>query len=177
MASPSLSHSHAHAHSRHQQREASPRRSTHQSQSHSHHHGHAPAPPNNDQSQFFDRVKRVLDSRETYNEFLKLVNLFTQDIIDTSRLVKESRSFLGEGELMRQWREILGWDEKRERESWLREAQEVELTAWARSPAGAGIAGVLVERPGRRDLSVRYGSYRKLSAHVGICKFFFAVRD
>ncbi|KZP17508.1 hypothetical protein FIBSPDRAFT_911970 [Athelia psychrophila] len=156
--SPSLAHSHA----RHHQREASPpHRSTH------HHHRHQPpppAPPTNDQSQFFDRVKRVLDSRETYNEFLKLVNLFTQDIIDTSRLVKESRTFLGEGELMRQWREILGWDEKRERESWLREAQEVELSAWARGP-GSGVAGVVLERPGRKDLSVRYGSYRKLSSN------------
>jgi len=47
-------------------------------------------------SSSFDRVRRVLDSRETYNEFLKLVNLFTQDIIDTARLVKDSRHFIGE---------------------------------------------------------------------------------
>jgi paired amphipathic helix protein Sin3a len=93
------------------------------------------------------------------------VNLFTQDIIDTARLVKDSRSFIGDGELMRQWREILGWDERRERESWLREAQELELTAWARGP-GSAVAGVVLERPGRKDLSIRYGSYRKLSPFV-----------
>ena len=44
-----------------------------------------------DDAQFFDRVKRALDNRETYNEFLKLVNLFTQDIIDTARLVREAK--------------------------------------------------------------------------------------
>jgi paired amphipathic helix protein Sin3a len=66
---------------------------------------------------------------------------------------------------MRQWREILGWDERRERESWLRESQEAELTSWARGP-GSAVAGVVLERPGRRDLSVRYGSYRKLSSSV-----------
>ena len=123
--------------------------------------------PVNDQSQFFDRVKRVLDSRETYNEFLKLVNLFTQDIIDTARLVKDSRTFLGDTELMRQWREILGWDERRERESWLRESQEHELTAWARGP-GSAVAGVVLDRPGRKDLNVRYGSYRKLSSSASL---------
>lgn len=121
--------------------------------------------PTNDQSQFFDRIKRALDSRETYNEFLKLVNLFTQDIIDTARLVKDSRPFLGDSELMRQWREILGWDEKRERENWLRESQEAELTAWARGP-GSAVAGVVLDRPGRKDLNVRYGSYRKLPTSV-----------
>jgi paired amphipathic helix protein Sin3a len=66
---------------------------------------------------------------------------------------------------MRQWREILGWDDSRERESWLRESQEMELTAWARGP-GSVVAGVVLERPGRKDLSVRYGSYRKLSSSV-----------
>lgn len=93
------------------------------------------------------------------------MNLFTQDIIDTARLVKESRTFIGEGDLMRQWREILGWDDRRERESWLRESQEGELTAWAKGP-GSTVAGVVLERPGRKDLSVRYGSYRKLPATV-----------
>ncbi|KAE9392487.1 hypothetical protein BT96DRAFT_944593 [Gymnopus androsaceus JB14] len=94
-----------------------------------------------DPSHFFDRVKRALDSRETYNEFLKVVNLFTQGYIDTARLVKESRNFLvGDGELMRGWKEILGWDGRRE---------EVE---------GLGQQTV--------DLSARYGSYRKLPESV-----------
>jgi len=70
---------------------------------------------------------------------------------------------------MRQWREILGWDDRRERESWLRESQESELGAWARGVCGGVVAGVVLERPGRKDLSVRYGSYRKLPV---FCEFF-----
>lgn len=130
---------------------------------------HAPpaALPSDDQAHFFDRVKHTLENRETYNEFLKVVNLFTQDIIDTAFLVKQSRSFLGDGELMRQWREILGWDDRRERESRLREAQEAELSSWARG-LGSAVAGVVLERPGRKDLSVRYGSYRKLPPSVSL---------
>jgi paired amphipathic helix protein Sin3a len=50
-----------------------------------------------DEMHFFERVKRALDNRETYNEFLKVVNLFTQDYI--------------------------GWDELKEREYLMAEFQ------------------------------------------------------
>lgn len=110
------------------------------------------APPPQDENQFFDRVKRALDNRETYNEFLKLVNLFTQDIIDTARLVRESRKFLGEGELLTQFKEILGFDERRERFAGTEDV-------WTR-PMG------VLDRPNREKLYERYGSYRKLPANV-----------
>ena len=77
---------------------------------------------------------------------------------------------------MRQWRDILGWDDRRERESWLREVQEGELGVWAKGGGVGGVvAGVVLERPGRKDLSVRYGSYRKLPASVSfyLCVFGF----
>ncbi|EPQ53755.1 hypothetical protein GLOTRDRAFT_139874 [Gloeophyllum trabeum ATCC 11539] len=115
-------------------------------------------PPNvvlsqQDESNFFDRVKRMLDSRETFNEFLKIVNLFTQDIIDRSRLIKESRTYLGSGELMAQFMEILGWDERKEAE---RISAEQLEQAWVnRSPR-------VLDVPRRVDLSARYGSYRRL---------------
>ncbi|KAI0371352.1 hypothetical protein BV20DRAFT_965547 [Pilatotrama ljubarskyi] len=104
-----------------------------------------------DDRHFFERVKRALDNRETYNEFLKLVNLFTQDIINSTRLVREARSFLGEGELMAQFKAILGWDDRKE---WIAAEEE----AWTR-PMGA------LDRPSREQLHTRYGSYRKLPAH------------
>ncbi|KAI0938381.1 hypothetical protein AcW1_010256 [Taiwanofungus camphoratus] len=142
---------------------SSPRR-THISQSHTHHHPPPPSLPPPipvsavpppplplspaDETQFFDRVKRALDNRDTYNEFLKLVNLFTQDIIDTSRLVRESRSFLGEGELMAQFKDILGWDERKEG---FASVEDV----WTRPMAA-------LDRPSRNQLNIRYGSYRKL---------------
>ncbi|KAH7918661.1 hypothetical protein BV22DRAFT_1076029 [Leucogyrophana mollusca] len=115
-----------------------------------------PHPALSDDTHFFDRVKRALNNRDTFNEFLKLINLFTQEFIDTARLVRESRNFLGDGELMRQFREILGWDEKRERERWALEEQQ----AWSR-PAGAGAAPL---RPGRMHSRLQEGSYRKMPA-------------
>lgn len=127
-----------------------------------HHHlpTQVPRPPIvNDETHFFDRVKRVLDNRDLYNEFLKLVNLFAQDYIDTARLVKESRNFLGNTELYKQFRDILGWDDKKEREHLL--AEQHTQSSWTK-PAVAG----LPERPGRIDFSEKYGSYRKVSARV-----------
>ena len=116
-------------------------------------------PPPQDDNQFFDRVKRALESRDTYNEFLKLVNLFTQDIIDTARLVKDSRKFLGDTELLAQFKEILGFDERRERFAGTEDV-------WTR-PMG------VLDRPNRDRLHERYGSYRKLPANVsrlvGMC--------
>lgn len=123
---------------------------------------HSSASSADDDAHFFDRVKRSLDNRDTYNEFLKLVNLFTQDYIDTSKLVKEARNYLGDGELMRQFRNILGWDEKKQLESWSVERQT--QYEWTRPLVVAG--GVGLDRPTRADLNVKYGSYRKLPASV-----------
>ena len=108
--------------------------------------------------QFFPRVKAALDSRETYHEFLKLVNLFAQDFIDRARLVRECRSFLGEGELMAQFKEILGWDEAMERSSLAKEREE------RYQPPGRPLT--ILDRPSREELNIRYGSYRRLPADV-----------
>ncbi|KAG1734271.1 uncharacterized protein EDB91DRAFT_1084170 [Suillus paluster] len=82
-----------------------------------------------DDIHIFDRVKRALGNRDTYNEFLKVVNLFTQELIDTARVVRSARNFLGDAEWMRQFREILGWDNRRERERWvLNESQQQQQT-------------------------------------------------
>ncbi|KAF5380698.1 hypothetical protein D9757_007032 [Collybiopsis confluens] len=112
-----------------------------------------------DPSLFFDRVKRALDSRETYNEFLKVVNLFTQGYIDIARLVKESRNFLvGDGDLMKAWKEILGWDSRKE--------EETDLTGntdrWIRPTVVDGVIERPLPIPGKVDLSARFGSYRRL---------------
>ncbi|KAH9179056.1 hypothetical protein EDB89DRAFT_2217542 [Lactarius sanguifluus] len=111
---------------------------------------------NLDETQFFPRVKAALDSRETYHEFLKLVNLFTQDFIDRARLIRESRSFLGEGDLMVQLKEILGWDEAIERSALAKEREEMY------PPPGRPLS--ILDRPCREELNIRYGSYRRLPA-------------
>ncbi|TFK75487.1 hypothetical protein BDN72DRAFT_440795 [Pluteus cervinus] len=148
---------------------ASHSRRAHQNQQGHHHQQHQNSQQHNqfppqarpymgqDEIHFFDRVRRALDNRDTYNEFLKVVNLFTQDFIDTARLIKESRNFLGDTELLRQFKEILGWDEKKEREHFLMEQQQ--KFNWTR-PVVAGVR----DRPSRIELTMKYGSYRRLPA-------------
>ncbi|OJA08986.1 hypothetical protein AZE42_08058 [Rhizopogon vesiculosus] len=122
-----------------------------------------PLPPSllpPDDTHFFDRVKRALGNRDTYNEFLKLVNLFTQELIDTARLVREARNYLGDSDLMRQFRDILGWDDRRERERWVLEEGQQQQT-WARVQ-GQGGPMVVPIRPGRVNAGLQQGSYRRM---------------
>lgn len=121
--------------------------------------------PNLDETHFFDRVKRAINNRDAFNEFLRLVNLFTQELIDTARLVREARNFLGDGELMRQFREILGWDDRRERERWLLEEQQ-QQQSWARAQGQS--APNMPLRPGRINTGLQLGSYRRMPPTVSI---------
>ncbi|BGP46609.1 hypothetical protein JCM10450v2_002456 [Rhodotorula kratochvilovae] len=60
---------------------------------------------------FFDRVKKHLDDRDAYTEFLKLLNLFTQEIIDVQTLLSKSLLFIGgDDNLVQQFKELVGWD-------------------------------------------------------------------
>ncbi|CCL98092.1 uncharacterized protein FIBRA_00086 [Fibroporia radiculosa] len=61
---------------------------------------------------FFDRAKKALESGGTYDEFLKLLNLFAKDVIDAKTLVDRVEIFLGEGELMAQFKDMMSWDDK-----------------------------------------------------------------
>lgn len=106
-------------------------------------------------------MKVELDSRLTYHEFLKLVNLFAQDFIDRARLIRESRSFLGEGELMTQFKEILGLDEAMERSALAKKREELY------QPPGRPLT--ILDRPSREELNIRHGSYRRLPADVRPC--------
>ena len=48
-----------------------------------------------DQIAFFDRVRKFIGDKKTYNEFLKLCNLFTQELIDKNTLVHKVHGFIG----------------------------------------------------------------------------------
>ncbi|KAH8116164.1 hypothetical protein DFH11DRAFT_1832383 [Phellopilus nigrolimitatus] len=94
---------------------------------------------------FFDRVRHTIDNLDVYNEFLKLINLFTQEIIDMRKL------------LFVQFKEILGWDA-----SW-------ESSSGVFGPSnganGANVYNEGMERLTKENLSVRSGpSYRRLPA-------------
>lgn len=130
----------------------------------SHHQG--PLPPQHQQppalssqhdAHFFERVRRALDNLETYNEFLKLINLFTQEIIDLRKLVEQAYVYLGDGELMAQFKDILGVDTKWEK--------EVLMSGGSGSSYGRGVS--LLDRQNKADMHSRNGpSYRRLPASV-----------
>ncbi|OBZ68377.1 Paired amphipathic helix protein pst1 [Grifola frondosa] len=60
----------------------------------------------------FRSYKKALESGGTYEEFLKLLSLFAKDIIDSKTLVDRAEIFLGDGELMAQFKDLMGWDDK-----------------------------------------------------------------
>ncbi|KAL0068608.1 hypothetical protein AAF712_004324 [Marasmius tenuissimus] len=64
--------------------------------------------PNTDKLLFFDRAKKSLENREIYEEFLKLLSLFSKEIIDVKLLLQQSQVFLGENtELMEEFKELV----------------------------------------------------------------------
>jgi paired amphipathic helix protein Sin3a len=59
---------------------------------------------------FFSRLKTFLNDTPTYHEFLKLLNLFTQEILDLTSLVSRAYLFIGQdATLWKEFTEIVGW--------------------------------------------------------------------
>ncbi|TAQ90094.1 hypothetical protein B7494_g1534 [Chlorociboria aeruginascens] len=59
---------------------------------------------------FFDRVKKYIANKSTTNEFLKLCNLFSQDLISRHDLVHKVSNFIGGHlELMNWFKEFIGY--------------------------------------------------------------------
>ncbi len=64
---------------------------------------------------FFDRAKKQIGNRASYAEFLKLINLYTQDLIDKYTLADRVVSFIGGNpDLMSFFRDFLGIQEQEE---------------------------------------------------------------
>lgn len=63
---------------------------------------------------FFDKVKRAIGNKQTYNEFLKILNLYSQDIIDKATLVERVDSFLGDNhqDLLNWFKQFVGYEEE-----------------------------------------------------------------
>jgi len=60
---------------------------------------------------FFERTKKFLANKQTFNEFLKLCNLFTQEIIDRNDLIHKSEGFFGGNtEMMAYFKRFLQYD-------------------------------------------------------------------
>jgi paired amphipathic helix protein Sin3a len=85
---------------------------------------------------FFDRVKKYVGNKSTFNEFLKLCNLFTQDLIDKTTLVHKADNFIG---------------------------QNVELMSYFKNLAAYAAADKVIEnRPAQSDVKVVLSNCRAL---------------
>ena len=76
-----------------------------------------PLPPSRDPNdvgegiQFFERVKKLLNNRGVFNEFLKICNLFNQEILDKDALVQKVHGFIGgNSELFNWFKNWIGYD-------------------------------------------------------------------
>lgn len=64
---------------------------------------------------FFDRVKKYIANKSTMNEFLKLCNLFSQDLIDRNVLVHKVSNFIGGNpDLMHWFKVFVNYDGREE---------------------------------------------------------------
>ncbi|WWC68464.1 uncharacterized protein I206_102392 [Kwoniella pini CBS 10737] len=62
-----------------------------------------------DEVAFFDKVKKAIDDKVVYHEFLKLINLFVQDMIDTKTLLERAFYFIGEApEVWANFQKVVG---------------------------------------------------------------------
>ncbi|KAL9551529.1 hypothetical protein MBANPS3_004226 [Mucor bainieri] len=59
----------------------------------------------------FDRIKMHIGNKPSYEEFLKLLNLYTQEIVDIDTLVAQVKGFLGNSkELMDAFKYVIGYE-------------------------------------------------------------------
>ncbi|KAI9893429.1 MAG: Transcriptional regulatory protein sin3 [Vezdaea aestivalis] len=61
------------------------------------------ATSSHDEIGFFDRAKKLIGNKQTFNEFLKLCNLFTQDLISRDDLVAKASNFISGNPDLLEW--------------------------------------------------------------------------
>ncbi|CAO3665162.1 unnamed protein product [Umbelopsis ramanniana] len=67
------------------------------------------------ETEFFERVKKHINNKSTYNEFLKVLNLFSQQIVDQNTLVERVQSFIGNDKKLFKWfKDFVGYNGKDE---------------------------------------------------------------
>ncbi|KAH9879317.1 hypothetical protein J1614_002756 [Plenodomus biglobosus] len=72
--------------------------------------------PSQDELAFFDRVKKYIGNKNTMNEFLKLCNLFSQDLIDKQLLIARAHSFIGGNQELFAWfKKFMGEDDEQQK--------------------------------------------------------------
>lgn len=65
------------------------------------------------EAEFFDRVKKHIGNKQTYLSFLRVLNLFTQQVLDANQLIDRCDSYLsGNKDLFNQLQKLVGYDGK-----------------------------------------------------------------
>ncbi|KAK4516705.1 Global transcription regulator sge1 [Mucor velutinosus] len=65
------------------------------------------------EAEFFDRVRKHIGNKQTYLSFLRVLNLFTQQVLDANQLIERCESYLsGNKELYHQLKKLVGYDGK-----------------------------------------------------------------
>lgn len=73
----------------------------------------SPLSNNRKEIHFFEKVKKFLGSRAAMNEFLKICNLFNQEIIDRTALYERGCTFFQTSpDLMSSWKSLVGQEEQ-----------------------------------------------------------------
>ncbi|KAJ3035457.1 Transcriptional regulatory protein sin3 [Rhizophlyctis rosea] len=60
-------------------------------------------PGNIEELEFFDKCKRLINNKAVYNEFLKVLNLFSQEIIEARVLIQRVEPFLAKAPELFEW--------------------------------------------------------------------------
>ncbi|CAK5281760.1 unnamed protein product [Mycena citricolor] len=61
---------------------------------------------------FFDRARKALGARDMFDDLLKLLSLFSSEIIGMSTLITLARdSFFGDSDLMQEFKDLVGWED------------------------------------------------------------------
>lgn len=83
----------------------------------------------NDEVHFFEKVKKKIGSKQVYQDFLKLLNIYTQDLISKNDLIRKVAQFIGgDAELFSWFKMFIGYEElPKEIENIVYEKHRVDL--------------------------------------------------
>ena len=62
---------------------------------------------------FLEKAKKTLEGMGLYDDFLKLLHSFAKEVIDVHALIQLSEPLLSDGDLFHQFKELMGWDDKK----------------------------------------------------------------
>ncbi|KAL6930469.1 hypothetical protein ACO0R3_003588 [Hanseniaspora guilliermondii] len=83
----------------------------------------------NDEVHFFEKVKKKIGSKQVYQDFLKLLNIYTQDLISKNDLIRKIAQFIGNDDELFSWfKMFIGYEElPKEIENIVYEKHRVDL--------------------------------------------------